>query len=109
MKFTASQKFFLFLVPSCRTSLCVSAQNSYYIVDLGKKKNQNLRYKARGIFLPKHLEASGEVHTVPCEKVIPYGRKWFIWLHCCKGVKIDRTMLSAQLMALGQILLTLCK
>lgn len=44
--------------------------------------------KPSGIFPPKHLEASGEVHTIPCKKVMPYGRKPFIWLHCCGEWKL---------------------
>lgn len=40
--------------------------------------------KRSGIFPPKHPEADGNVHTISCKKVMPYGRKPFIWLHCCR-------------------------
>lgn len=48
------------------------------------KHSGNYFVKQSGIFLPKHLSASGSALMISCKKVMPYGRKPFIWLHCCR-------------------------
>lgn len=63
--------------------------------------------KQSGIFPPKHLEASGNVHMISCKKVMPYGRKPFIWLHCCREWKLTGQCYLQGSQGLGQILLTL--